>query len=490
MLKKSIDFVWKIKVFYAWKTYKLRENTKRFFRIKKHINKKPDNIKEYFRFWKELSAMKAIRVDLLLILIILVLIILPFVTNKISIPEIKSKQVNLSMSIQCEELLRNGIMSALLKEFNEQNPDINFRLYFGQIDEDRELPDIMIFDESDFKRLSASGALADLTPFYIPDGLDTEESEDPFDDTSHADTFQFDSQYAIPLVSFTDMLFYNIEILSAAGFDHPPKTREEFLACTRAVSRGNFSGISGAVLSLSQEDAQALSRDIFSWIWAAGIDFWQEGVKPALATPSNMRAITADFTFFGSLYREVQTHGVFEQTGSQRLEEFANGRVALMISSTRNIPYLREKMGEETFGITTIPGSGTGGKYSVSLSSIYAGINSGSKNNDGAAVQAMSLFLKFLTEKTAVLCSELRAVPGSVINPIPGDYVRDDPFYSKAWDIFEVSRIVRSFSGKPGAKEYEAIFLEELRLFFEGAKTAQQAVTTIQRRWDEAENNN
>ena len=488
MLKKSIDFVWKIKVFYAWKTYKILENTKRLFRIKKQINKKPDGVKQYFRFLKELSAMKAIRIDLLLILVILILILLPFITNTISKTEIKSKQVRLTISMRCDELLGSGMTNMLLQEFNKQNPDIQLRLHLGQIEGEGNLPDILIFDESEFNRLLASGALADLSSFYISDDSNMEESEDhQFDDTSPSAAFQFDSQYAIPLVSFMDMLFYNIKILSAAGFDHPPKTREEFLACGRAVSRGNFSGTSGAVLSLSPEDRQALSRDIFSWIWAAGLDFWQEGDKPVLATPSSMRAVTADFTFFGSIYREAQTHGIFEHTGGKRLEEFANGQVALMISSTRDIPYLRERMGENTFGITTIPGSGTGGKYSVSLSSIYAGINSTSSNTDEASLQAMSLFLKFLTEKTALFCAELRAIPGSVINPIPGDYVRDDLFYSKAWDIFEVSRIVQGFSGKPGAEKYEAIFMEELRLFFEGVKTAQQAVTSIQRRWDDVE---
>jgi len=488
MLKKSIDFVWKIRVFYAWKTYKILENTKRFFRIKKHISKKPDGIKQYFRFLKELSAMKAIRIDLLLILAILVLILLPFITNTISKSEIKSKQVNLTLSMRCEELLGNGITTMLLQEFNEQNPDIQLRLHFGQNGGEGDLPDILIFDESEFNRLFTSGMLADLSSFYIPEDSDIEESEDhQFDDTSPAAAYQFDSQFAIPLVSFMDMLFYNIEILSAAGFDHPPKTREEFLACARAVSRGNFSGISGAVLSLSPEDRQALSRDIFSWIWAAGVDFWQEGDKPVLATSSNMRAVTGEFTFFGSLSREVQTHGIFEHTGSRRLEEFARGQVALMIASTSNIPYLRERMGDDTFGITTIPSSGTGGRYSVSLSSIYAGINSASPHTDKASLHAMSLFLKFLAEKTALFCEELRAIPGSVINPIPGDYVRDDLFYSKAWDIFEVSGIVQGFSGKPGAEEYEAIFMEELRLFFEGVKTAQQAVTSIQRRWDDVE---
>jgi len=400
--------------------------------------------------------------------------------------------------MRCEELLGSEITNMLLQEFNKLNPGIQLILHKELDDEEERTPDILIFDESELNRLIAANTLADLSSYFTSEDSHLTETEGNQVDAANppdaahlpdaaTQAFQFESPFAIPLVSFMDVLFYNIEILSAAGFDHPPKTREEFITNARAVSRGNFPGISGAVLSLSSDDSQALSRDIFSWMWAAGVNFWPEGDRPVFASSSNMRNITGDITFFGNLYREVQTHGIFEFTGNRRIEEFAQGKVALMIASTRNIPYLREEMGDNVFGITTIPASGTGGRYSVSLSSIYAGINSSTSHTDDEALQAMIRFLKFLTEKTALFCAELKAIPGSVINPIPGDYVRNDPIYSKAWDIFEVSRIVQGFSGKPGAEKYEAVFLEELKTFFEGGRTAQQAVTAVQRRWDEVE---
>jgi len=391
----------------------------------------------------------------------------------------KSRQVNLFLSLRCEELLGKEITEKLLKEFSLLNPDIQIRLQ-----EEGEIPDIFIFDDSDFSALVAAETLAELSFFYNRDI--SEKSNNEFDDD---DTIYFKSPLlAIPLVSFMDLLFYNIDILSAAGFFQPPKTRDEFLSCIRAVSRGNFPGISAAAFNLSPDDPQALSRDIFSWIWAAGGNFWtDDNYLPA----ANASTLTSAFTFFGSVNRELQTGqmlnspGVFERTGSRQIEEFANGQLVLMFASSRFIPYLRERMGDNSFGITTIPDLGTGRRYNIGLSSIYVGINAKSSHLDDKSKNAAWYFLKFLEEKSPLFCAELKAIPGSVSNVIPGDYVKDDPFYSKAWDIFEVSWIVHGFSGKPGAHEYEAIFLEELRSFFEGNRTAMQAAAAIQRRWEE-----
>ena len=332
----------------------------------------------------------------------------------------EAKRVNLSLSPRFEELFGSEITEALLREFMERNPDLVIQTASGA-------PDIFIFDEGG---IAAAGGPA------------------------------------VTLVSFMDLLFYNIDILTEAGFDRPPKTRQEFLAFAAAVSGET----AGAALSLSPADRQALSRDIFSWIWAGGGNLLSV----------NNRAFIADLNFFGALNSGgALAPRVFDTTGDQRLREFAAGRIAMMIASTRAIPYLRDKMGDGAFGITTIPASGGAGKYSVCLSGIYAGLSV----NCEYPAEAYS-FLEFLAEKSPLFCAHLKAVPGMVSDLIPGDYVKGDPFYSKAWDIFESSAIVEGFSGKPGAQEYENAFMEEIRIFLETGRTAQDTAAAIRRRWD------
>ena len=395
------------------------------------------------------------RIDIFIIISVLVLIIIPVIMNFAFKPKTGNdeKLTELFLSTRCEEFFGREWTETLLREFGELNPEMRVKLLNISDEEGRE-PDIFIFDEGDFSGLAARNALMFLEP-YSDQGAETR-------------------RLAIPLVSFMDLLFYNIDLLKAAGFDRPPKTRTEFLAYAKAVSGGN--NAAGTGVGLSPKDRQALSRDIFSWIWSDGGDFWQTKDRPII----NSRFITADISFLGSLYREAaMAPNSFAATGDQRLEEFAQGKIAMIIASTRAIPYLREKMGDDAFGITTIPVSGAAGKYSITLSGLYAGINAKCAYPDEALK-----FLLFFAEQSPFLCAKLKAVPGNVSNFIPGDYVKADTFYSKAWDIFESSRIVQGFSGKPGEQEFERAVREELQIFFESSRTAQETSAAIQRRWD------
>ena len=391
------------------------------------------------------------RIDIFIVIAILILLITPLIIYQSVRTETEDEVITLYISAFSEELLGRETTGKLLREFEEKNPGI--RIVLAANDDES---DILIFNEGNFSALVAKDALLELNSFT-----------------------NYDSgtrQMAIPLVSFMDLFFYNTEILSAAGFGSPPKTREDFITYARAVSRGNL-GVPATALSLNRNDRQALSRDIFSWIWAGGSDFWSDADNPSL----NTRVIVNDLAFFGTLNSEgLLAQGIFETSGAQRLDEFARGRIAMMVASSQVIPYLRGRMNNGAFGVTNIPYSGTGGRYSIGLSALYAGISANSMYLD----EAWS-FLVFLAERSSLFCTELKAIPGMISNITPGDYVTDDPFYSKAWDIFESSRIVDGFSGKPGAEEYKTVFLEELQVFFETNRSAQETVNVIQRRWNE-----
>jgi multiple sugar transport system substrate-binding protein len=405
-----------------------------------------------------LDTKRVNRIDIFIVIALLLLVVIaPIIIYTNKRIEIAANQVNLYLSLRYEGIYDREMMKALLSEFEEKNPNIRILLTANNSIGPQEA-DIIIFDEGDFSSLVAANALIELNSFT-----------------------NYDSgtrQLAIPLVSFMNLLFYNKDILTTAGYAHPPRTRDEFTTYVRTVTRGDFNA-SGAAISLSPSDRQALSRDIFSWIWANGSNFWTDENVPVL----NTRTIVNDIAFLGALNREgILGTNIYETTGEQRIEQFAQGRIAMMIASTRTIPYLRGRMGDDAFGVTTIPDSGTGGKYSADISSIYAGISSNSRYLEEAWA-----FLVFLTEKSSLFCAALKAVPGVVSDIIPGDYVINDPFYSKAWDIFESARIVEGFSGKPGAEQYKTIFLEELHVFFGSNRSAQETVNVIQRRWNEVE---
>jgi multiple sugar transport system substrate-binding protein len=209
---------------------------------------------------------------------------------------------------------------------------------------------------------------------------------------------------------------------------------------------------------------------------AAGGDFFAGGNEPVL----NARNAAGDLNFFRNLYNEgALAPDVFETTGDQRLEEFSRGRVSMIIDSTRVIPYLRERMGDDAFGITAIPVSGSAGKYNISLSGIYAGINS-----KCAYPQEAWSFIEFLSGQNQFLSETFKPVFGITSDMPPDKYITDDPFYSKARDIFESSGTVKNFSGNPGVQEYENAFMEEFKIFLNGSRPAQETINAIQEKWN------
>jgi multiple sugar transport system substrate-binding protein len=414
-----------------------------------------------------------------LFLAAIVLLMICTAVNLIFKSTASSRRVELTVNRQCEDLFGRETVAALIQEFEERDSGLRIRVKNpgAEGNGNRHLPDIVFFDESQFSALVREEALLSLNSY-----MRTETEPGPGSDLR-----------AIPLVSFMDLLFYNIDILRAAGFDRPPKTRAEFLACAKAVSGlqagtgdAGASGaldVYGAALSLSPDDPLAPRRDIFSWIWAAGVN--PQPAAGAAGAYFGDRTAVDVIAFLGELNREgALAPGTFVKTGADRLDDFAQGKIAMMIASSRDIQWLRKEMGDAVFGVTNIPGSPSTGKSGIGLSAIYAGVSAECDRPDAAWT-----LLRFFAEKGPVLAEKLGAAPGSLpgIFPgggFPGDYIREDPYYSKVRDIFEAAEIVQGFSGNPRAGELERIVREELRVFFERDRSPANTAAAIQRRWD------
>jgi ABC-type glycerol-3-phosphate transport system substrate-binding protein len=144
------------------------------------------------------------------------------------------------------------------------------------------------------------------------------------------------------------------------------------------------------------------------------------------------------------------------------LEEFAQGKVAMITGSARDIAFLQRR--NLNFGITAIPGT-TQGKNRLGLSKIYAGISA-----DCALPNEAWAFLSFIAGKSQVLAEALTAIPGSIPAVFPGEYILKDPLYSKAWDIFEAAEIVDYRSDDPAEEETERLVMEKIRDAYEAPR--------------------
>jgi len=380
----------------------------------------------------------------------------------------------LQVSGQWESVFDSDTFNGLIAEFEELNPQLRIKYTMPEKTSgtdtpdtiianngNHDLPDIVFMDDSLLSNLIRQEALLPLNSFT--------------QNSSNA------GQWAIPLVLSMDLLFYNVDVLQSAGFDRPPKTRNEFLRYARAVQARQGDAY-GTAQGLSEDDPHAIHREIFSWLWTAGFPVMKDG-KPVL----NKNAL-ADLISFLTLINQTgpPDENAFDKTGAQRLHEFAQGRLAMIIAPAQAISVLREQPVDFDFGITYIPETNVPGKTSLGLSGLYAGIS-----GSCAYPNEAWLFLSFLEEKIPALDVQIKSVPGRLDNILPGaqgapiNYLRGDLLYAKAWDIFESSDIAETFSGYAPAAELETAVREELRACFDGDKSAADAADAIIRRWQE-----
>jgi multiple sugar transport system substrate-binding protein len=233
----------------------------------------------------------------------------------------------------------------------------------------------------------------------------------------------------------------------------------------------------GMTLALSADNPRNLAGNILPWIWASGTTLFS-GDAPQFSNAS----IKETLGFLNQLYqRGYLLPGIFTQTEAGKIKAFQSGSVAIMTASISAAAALSNS--DIDFDITVVPGPATYiGKPVFGLDSWYAGISAGSAHKDEAWT-----FLAFLQEEAAFIAAQAHAVPG--IRALKGDYIEADPYYSKAYDIYEAGDALQEFTGIPKVTELERIALEEIRAMFEGAQTPDAAAEAIQRRWEGASAN-
>ncbi|MDR2376692.1 MAG: extracellular solute-binding protein [Treponema sp.] len=303
----------------------------------------------------------------------------------------------------------------------------------------------------------------------------------PLDRYYHAESQPFSTagNWALPLVSAIDVLVYNIPLLQEAGFDRPPRTREDFLLYARTIraldEENRTPGRRYALaLGLSPLDPRGLGRDIYSWFYASALLLPKEG-KPEFGGQD----YTATLDFFSTLnHEELIAPGSFSATGADRIEEFIRGTAAMMVVSTRDLRYIREKMGNEAIGITLIPHAAAyAGRPVFGLSTWYAGISAESPHPD----ESWAL-LQHLREQSAFLAESLALVPGTGNY---GPYISVDPLLDKAWSLYEAAETVPDFLSPGAVEDPDGAFRRELILMFQSSTSAQEAARAIRQSWEE-----
>ena len=375
-----------------------------------------------------------------------------------------------------EPELPKGSLRGLMDKFETANPKIKVKLLSGPFASTKEqtiagaaagtMADVVGLDGAWVSDFVKQGAITDLTTLM---------KDAKYDQGQLASQIKIDdAAYMIPVVNFVYPLFTNDGLLAKAGVSAPPSNRTEFLDAAKKVSALG-GDVKGWALPLSLETPNGVQNDVMSWNWASGGSMLKDG-KPDLTNPD----VKATVDYVKSLWdAKVVAPGGLTMKEQDKVEEFTNGRVGMMIDSLAHVTLIRDSNPNLKFSISAIPAKdGYTGKRGIP----YASWGIGIADNSDHKAEAWKL-VDFLMNETnnAELSTIANAFPGNK-TAVPG-FVSKDASLKAAFDIYKAGYPANEFTGLPVADELMRSFDEQLQKTLSGQQSVDDLLKSTQDTW-------
>jgi multiple sugar transport system substrate-binding protein len=175
----------------------------------------------------------------------------------------------------------------------------------------------------------------------------------------------------------------------------------------------------------------------------------------------------------------VISPGTFAKKEQDKVEEFVNGRVGMMVGSLAWVNLIRERNPNLNVGISALPAEdGFTGKRGLPYASWGIGVSEGSEHKE----EAFKLVAYLMSpEVNGKLVSIANAFPGNV-NAKP-DFSKSDPLFLDAFAIFQTGKLANEFVGLPVAEDLMRDLNVELQKVFDGQQTTAEAAAAAQTAW-------
>ena len=212
-----------------------------------------------------------------------------------------------------------------------------------------------------------------------------------------------DGVLAMPLVADPLVLYYNVDMLSSAGYSLPPRYWDELLAMSDKITKKTDAGdIIKSTVALGEYDNVHDAKDILAaLIMQAGgqiatVDTTSNRYQPALSIGANGQATFAALSFFTQFSDPTKTSGyTWNHSLPDSQDSFAAGDLALYIGFASERKAIAAKNPNLNFGIAALPQirrTADANDPDVSVARIYAiGISRTTRNYSGAKTIASLL---------------------------------------------------------------------------------------------------
>jgi len=373
--------------------------------------------------------------------------------------------------------LPDGALQGIVDDFEKQHANIKVKLISGPYDSTQDqtftaaasgtLADVVGLDGAWVSDLHKQGALADMTDLMGTAG---------YDDSQLASQVKLEGKtYMVPVVNFVYPMFVNTDLLTKAGVTGIPATRTAFKAAADEVSAVDAQ-TKGWVVPLSTENPNGIQNDVMSWAWASGGSMLKDG-KPDLTNA----AVTSATQFVKDLYDAGDvTPGALTLQETDKVNEFSNGRVGMMIDSLSHIDSIKKASPNLNFTVAPIPvEDGYTGKTGLPYASWGIGVADQSEHKQEAFEFVQYLMSEAVNSKLSTVAN---AFPGNTTSK--PDLSGADPLYQQAFDIYQKSTPVNEFVGLPTADELMRSFDEEFQKSLDGQQSVGQALEAAQTAWE------
>ena len=375
-----------------------------------------------------------------------------------------------------EPELPEGSFRGIMDEFEAQNPGIKVNLISGPYSNTRDqivtgaatgtLSDVVGLDGAWVNDLAKQGAIA---------AMDDLMAATDYDASQIAAIIKLDGKsYMFPVASFVYPIFVNLDLLKAAGVELPT-SRSEFVEAAKKLTDPDKNQY-GWVLPLSLQSPNGVQNDVMSWVWASGASMLKDG-KPDLTNDDVISALK----FIEGMYKDgVISPGSFAKQEQDKVEEFVNGRIGMMVDTLAHINMIRERNPELNFTVSDFPAAdGYDGKKGLPYAAWGIGISESSEHKEEAWKLVSYLMSPEVNSK---LVSIANAFPGNV--HAKPDFVTTDELFGKGFEIFQAGYLANEFVGLPVAEELMRMFDEEIQKMLEGNQSAEEAAAKAQAKWE------
>jgi multiple sugar transport system substrate-binding protein len=357
-----------------------------------------------------------------------------------------------------ENSMETGTLAEIIADFERENPLVTVRLHDagwedirdGLFDASREPPDVIAVDTGRLAEVGASSLLETIPPM----------EGDAVAANAAATTSL--RRYYLSIVSFLHPLYYNIDILTAAGYVRPPRTREEFLDYARKVT-DTAKGVYGTALSRN------VWTDIFPWVWAGGTGAAIETIdwtgRPAIATLSFLSTLNKEHLIYPS---------PFAKREDELLDAFLAGNIAMFVSSQASAAEIRARKPDLPFGVTTIPtAEQSEGRHVFPVSEWALAIPAKSPRQDAALT-----LLRYLAARKNDLAAAAHGITDYRYDP--ASIAIENPIAQKLRALYEASDTAAVSSLGPGAENMMTETRGSILALFEATKNEAETAAEIQ----------